>query len=69
MLCRHKYVLSKVIAQVVSKVVFTDMKDSYPMDEDLEVNYTLPPSIQPGLVDRGHSQGQDGEPPKGEQRY
>ena len=28
------------------------MKDSYTLDEDLEVNYTLPPSIQPGLGDR-----------------
>ena len=43
---------SSMSASQYAQVVFNDVKDSYPMDLDLEISYTLTPFIQPGHGDR-----------------
>jgi len=43
---------SSMSASQYAQVVFNDVKDSYPMDLDLEISYTLTSFIQPGHGDR-----------------
>ena len=43
---------SSMTSSQYAQVVFNDIKDSYPIDLDLEVSYTLTSFIQPGHGDR-----------------